>query len=124
MSWTQCRILDVKKAIGGMNCPGNPCSFSLTLRDPVEDFLQGSPGWQGCSGDYTVHLSEDSSVEDGHSPGLPLMRCSVNTFTKLWNGTVRPTLLPFTDSMEASEELLQDLERTLIMPEPSFDWEL
>ncbi len=124
LAWTQCRILDLKGAIDGMRCPGEPCSFSLTLHDPVEGFLDGSMAWRGCSGEYTVHLSENSFVETGHTGGSPLMRCSLNTFTKMWNGTARPAMLPFTDRVEASEELLMDLERALFMPEPSFDWDL
>ncbi len=124
LSWTQCRILDLEGCINGMNCPGESCSFNLRLHDPITDIMEKSRGWRGCSGDYTVFLSSDSRAVPGISPGLPMMECSVNTFTKLWNGSVRPTLLPFTDSISAPPELLRAVEKAVPMPEPSFDWEL
>ena len=124
LSWTQCRILSLEGCINGMNCPGGSCSFNLRLHDPISEYLESSGGWSGCSGDYTVSLSGDSRAVPGIASGLPMMECSVNTFTKLWNGSVRPTLIPFTDSISAPLELLVSVEQAVPMPEPSFDWEL
>ena len=124
LAWTQCRILSLEGCIRGMVCPGESCSFNLRLHDPIKDHRESSTGWRGCSGDYTVHLSDHSRAVPGLVSGLPMMECSVNVFTKLWIGSVRPTLIPFTDRIFASTELLEQVERAIPMPEPSFDWKL
>ncbi len=124
LSWTQCRILSVESSLNGMKCRGKPVSFNLRLHDPVGKHLLGSPGWRGCGGDYTVHLSVETEASQGFTHGLPVLECSVNSFTRLWNGSAMPSLLPFTDRVDASPGLLEMLDEALPMPEPSFDWEI
>lgn len=124
VSWTQCRILDVEKSINGMICPGRETRFNLTLTDPVTAFLDESFSWRGCSGQYTVTFSGESEAVKGHTDGLPELACSVNTFTRLWNGSSRATMLPYTDRISASADLLEALDQCLSLPEPCYDWEL
>lgn len=121
--WTQCRILDLVKCVNGMAFPGKPCSFNLILTDPVEEYLDSSFFWRGCGGEYTVRFSDSSSAERGSTEGLPVMKCSVNTFTRLWNGTSSALKLPYTERIEAPTELLRELDDTLKLPEPSYDWD-
>ncbi|PIE52107.1 hypothetical protein CSA37_08310 [Candidatus Fermentibacteria bacterium] len=123
-SWTQCRILNLKKCINGMTCPGPEVSFNLSLNDPVEKFLDDSFTWKGCTGEYTVNFSENSSVENGHTPGLECLSCSVGTFTRLWNGSSTASNLRYTDTVKGSSNLLKALDRCLLLPEPDYDWEL
>ncbi len=122
-SWTQCRILDLVKCTNGMTVPGKPCSFNLILTDPVENYLDSSFNWRGCAGEYTVRFSDSSTAERGCTEGLPVMKCSVNTFTRLWNGTSSASMLPYTDEIEAPTDLLRELDDTLRLPEPSYDWD-
>lgn len=124
LAWTQCRILSPTGCIDGMNCPGKPCSFNLILHDPIEEHLEGRGSWRGCSGEYTVNLSSGSCVESGLSRGLQLLECSVNAFSMLWSGSTRASLLPYLFSVNAPVELLEDIEQSMPMPEPFYDWEL
>jgi len=123
-SWSQGRILDLRKCIEGMNCVGKECSFNLILTDPVEKYLDSSFEWKGCGGEYTIRFSSESNAELGITEGLPVMKCSVNTFSKLWTGTAKPSMLPYTDKITAPSSLLEKLDKTLNLPEPSFDWDL
>ncbi len=123
-SWSQGRILDLRKCIDGMNCVGKECSFNLILTDPVEKYLDSSFEWKGCGGEYTIRFSSESNAELGITEGLPVMKCSVNTFSKLWTGTAKPSMLPYTDKITAPSSLLEELDKTLNLPEPSFDWDL
>lgn len=123
-SWSQGRILDVEKCINGMNCIGEECNFNLILTDPIEKYLNSSFKWRGCGGEYTVKFSSQSKAQYGTTAGLPVMKCSVNTFSKLWTGTTKPSMLPFTEDIVAPSSLLEELDKTLILPEPSFDWDL
>lgn len=124
LSWTQCRILNLDKCIQGLVCPGGKCSFNLRLTDPVNSFLDKSFSWRGTGGDYAVKLSDSSDMAKGFIKGLPLLECSVNAFTKLWNGTTRATMLPYTEKISAPAELLEKIDESLFMPEPAYDWEL
>lgn len=123
-SWFQGRILDVEKCINGMNCAGEECNFNLILTDPVEKYLDSSFEWRGCGGEYTIGFSKSSKAEKGLTPALPVMKCSVNTFSKLWTGTAKASMLPYTDKIKAPSSLLDNLDRALSLPEPSFDWDL
>ncbi|MCP4646496.1 MAG: hypothetical protein GY852_02020 [bacterium] len=123
-SWTQCRILDLEKSVNGMKCMGDSCDFNLILKDPVGKYLDSSFKWKGCSGNYTVQFSDSSKAAVGLSDGLPLMKCSVETFSKLWAGTAKPTMLAYTDAIEAPVSLLTKLDSALRLPEPNFDWDL
>ena len=121
--WTQCRILNLIECTNGMVFHGKPCSFNLIMTDPVDRYLDSSFNWRGCGGEYTVRFSNSSSAERGCTEGLPVMRCSVNTFTRLWNGSSSASMLPYTDEIEAPAELLRELDDTLRLPEPSYDWD-
>lgn len=123
-SWSQGRILDVEKCINGMNCVGKECNFNLILTDPIEKYLDSSLEWRGCGGEYTIRFSSQSNVKRGITEGLPVMKCSVNTFSKLWTGTVKASMLPYTDQITAPSSLLEKLDKTLSLPEPFFDWNL
>ena len=123
-SWSQGRILDVEKCINGMNCAGAKCDFNLILSDPVEKYLDSSFEWRGCGGEYTIGFSNSSNAKRGVTEGLPVMECSVNTFSKLWTGTAKASMLPYTDKIKAPSSLLGNLDRALSLPEPSFDWDL
>ncbi len=122
--WSQGRILDVEKCVNGMKCTGEECSFNLILTDPVEKYLDSSFEWRGCGGEYTIRFSNRSNAELGITEGLPVMQCSVNTFSKLWTGTAKASMLPYTDKITAPSSLLEKLDKTLNLPEPSFDWDL
>ncbi|MCK5785590.1 MAG: GNAT family N-acetyltransferase [Candidatus Sabulitectum sp.] len=121
--WSQGRILDVEACINGMECTGAQYNFNLILTDPIGEYLDPSFKWRGCGGEYTIELSESSNTQKGLTANLPVMKCSVNTFSKLWTGTAKPSMLPYTDNIEAPSSLLEELDKTLVLPEPSFDWD-
>lgn len=123
-AWWQCRILDLKVCVGAMRLPGGELHCNLTLHDPIAEYLpEGSP-WRGVGGDYTLHLGSESCVEKGHVSGLPQMSATVGAFTRLWLGVATPTGLAVTDHLSAPQDLLQDLDRLLCLPQPHIDWDL
>ncbi len=123
IAWLQGRILNLHSCINTMKC-NSKINFNLKLTDPIEKYLDSSFTWRGCAGEYTINLSEQSSVQDGFTNNLPLMECSINTFSKLWSGSSKASKLPYTDSINAPEQLLADLDEVINLPLPSYDWEL
>jgi len=123
-AYWQVRVLNLKKCLKAVSLPGPEINFNLELSDPVEKYLKPSDEWQGLAGKYSVTLGPDSSIAEGFKEGLPLMEASINAFSRLWLGVVRPTSLSRTDELKAPEELLQSLDRLLaILPRPQLDWE-
>ncbi len=121
----QFRILDLDRCIASLRSTTAPLSFSLRLRDPLDE-LDGAP-WPGIGGAYTVHLADRStgdasSVDPGLDPGLPVLDATVNAFTRLWLG-VRPAgSLTLTDDLSGPQELLDALDDALRMPVPHSGW--
>ena len=81
-------------------------------------------GWSGVGGDYVVTLGPECHAElHEPDPALPTMRTSVNTFTRLWLGVRSPSGLRFTcPDLDAPGELLERLDRTILLPPPQVDW--
>ena len=100
-----------------------PLRFNLTLSDPVEGFLGQRQGWRGTAGDYTVTLGESSRAEQGHTPGLPVLKASVGAFSRMWMGVRPATSLSLTDDLTGKKELLRRLDLTLRLPTPFVGWD-
>jgi hypothetical protein len=121
-AWYQLRICNLGGCLKRTHLTGESVSFSLRLTDPVEGLLDSDAPWRGVGGDYIVTLGPDSSAERGCDPSLPILEATVNAFTRLWLGIRPATGLWFTDDLTGPPELLERLDRVLILPEFRLDW--
>lgn len=121
-AWWQVRILDLKACVETLHVAGEPVRCNLTLTDPIGRYLDADAAWRGLSGEYTVCLAEESSIEAGHTPGLPKLSASVGAFSRLWLGVRPATSLALTDELQGPPELLAVLDERLRMPTPRVDW--
>jgi hypothetical protein len=128
-AWWQARILDLEACVAATRLPGGESvTFGLTLTDPVTEYLSPATRekWAGVEGEWTVTLGPESGAERGAAKsGLPLLRTSVNTFTRLWLGSAWPADLAFiAPDLDAPADLLTRLDRVLRLPPPRPDWDI
>jgi len=122
-AWWQMRILDLEACVAAVRLAGKPVAFNLQLSDPIESFLSDEQTWRGLSGQYVLRLGQESTAAMGSDADLPTMTATVNAFSRLWLGVRPPSGLAITDDISAPPTLLDDLDRLLRLPRPSFDWE-
>ena len=122
-AYWQMRILDVLGCLGRTKLVGEETRFNLKLADPIAAYLDESGPWRGVAGDYVVTLGPSSGAEAGLEPTLPTLTASVNAFTRTWLGVRPATGLAVTDELSAPRELLEELDRTLRLPDPKPDWD-
>ena len=59
----------------------------------------------------------------GTDPSLPILAASVNAFTRLWLGVGPATGLAITDDLSGPDDLLNQLDEILRLPQPKPDWD-
>lgn len=119
----QIRICDLQACIEAVELPTEDINFNLELDDPISAKLDESQSWRGLSGNYQVRLGNKSSVQPGTSNKLPSLKASLGAFSRLWLGVRPASGLAFTDELEGSEELLQELDEKLSLPKAHLGWE-
>jgi hypothetical protein len=102
---------------------GDPVRFNLSLHDPIEQFLDDDTPWRGVGGDYVLTFGPASSAERGTSEALPTLTASAGAFTRMWLGVRPASGLAVTDDLSGGQELLEELDRMLRLPEPKPDWD-
>lgn len=123
MAYWQIRICNLEKCLEETVLYGDPVTFNLELRDPIEKYLEQDAPWHGISGSYIVTLGPRSHATQGHDRSLPLLEASVGAFSRMWIGARPPTGLCVTDDLAGPEELIRKLDRILRLPSPRIDWE-
>jgi hypothetical protein len=101
-----------------------PARFNLELADPIEKHLDEECEWRGVGGSYVVTFGPQSCAEEGAEDGLPILRASVNAFTRLWLGVAPASGLSITDDFLADAGLIHQLDRALRLPRPCPCWPL
>ena len=96
----QARICDLAACMAKTHLHGPPARFNLTLRDPIEKYLDADAPWRGTSGEYVIALGPESSAEPGSDPALPTLDASVGAFTRMWLGVRPATGLAVTDDLD------------------------
>lgn len=122
-AYWQARILDLDQCIRAASLDCHPLYFNLDLSDPIDGFLETSAPWRGIAGRYVVSLGERSTVKRATNRSLPVLRASVNAFTRLWLGVRPASGIALTDELEGTDELLGQLDRVLRLPDPNPDWD-
>jgi hypothetical protein len=129
IAWWQARILDLPGCLERTRLPATEeATFRLALEDPIEAHLSADTRarWAGVGGDWIVTLGAECHAEKNSTHAdLPTIRTSVGTFTRLWLGVKPPTGLALTCAdLDAPPELLERLDRILLLPEPHPAWDM
>lgn len=122
-AYWQMRILDLESCIEAFSHQGPSVRFKLSIKDPVEDLLEKKSIWKGTSGDYTITLGEESSVDRAGKRSLPRLKTTINAFSRLWLGVRPASSLAMTDEFFADAELIKELDEVFILPTPHPDWD-
>ena len=123
VAYWQMRMCDVPGCLARTHLKWGEARFSLRLTDPIERYLDGDSPWRGVAGDYVIALGLSSSAEAGFDETLPTLTASVGAFTRLWLGVRPATGLAVTDDLVGPQELLEELDWVLRLPDPKPDWD-
>lgn len=122
-AYWQARICDLSACLAKTHLRCETVRFNLQLTDPIEDFFDHDAPWSGIGGEYIVTLGPESAAERGSDPALPVLKTSVNAFTRLWMGARPATGLAVTTELSGPPELMAKLDQLLCLPEPRLDWD-
>ena len=70
-----------------------------------------------------VTLGPLSGAVVGVDGALPTLSASVGAFTRMWLGVRPATGLAVTDDLSGPQELLEELDGVLRLPDPKPDWD-
>ena len=97
----------------------------MVVDDPIEDKLEEDAPWRGVGGEYTVHLAPGrASLSPESTPGLEVLRASVGPLTRWWLGVASAWSIGAEPGFEASEALIEALDRSVRLPSPRIGWSL
>ena len=122
-AYWQMRMLDLPGCLARTHLHCGDVRFNLRLTDPVARNLDDTSDWQGVAGEYIVTLGPSSGADKGTDPTLPTLAASVNAFSRLWLGVRPATGLAVTDDLSGPQELLEELDHVLRLPQPKPDWD-
>ena len=120
--WWQMRMLDVPGCLAQTHLLDETVRFNLQLSDPIVGYLREDTPWRGVAGEYIVTLGPESAAVPGQNAALPVLKASVNAFTRLWLGVRPASGLAVTDDLAGPPELLAALDRAVRLPRPMPDW--
>ena len=124
VAYWQARMLNIEQCIAGTVLDAPQLEFNLSLTDPIAGQLRLPHEWQGAGGDYTVSFGSKSHAERGNNKALPTLTTTVGAFSRIWLGVRSASTLALTDHIQATPELLEQLDRTLALPTPVTTWDL
>jgi hypothetical protein len=119
----QIRMNDLSECISKTHLACEPFSFTLEVTDPIEKYLDDDHSWKGISGSYTVTLGEESTVTNDVEPSAPILKSSVNAFSRMWLGCRPASGLVITAGVEGNPELIRKLDDAFRLPVPNRYWE-
>lgn len=119
----QLRILDLGACLSKTRLHATSVEFNLKLSDPVAAYLPEGSAWAGIGGDYVVRLGSESSAVAGADPSLATLQASAGAFSRMWFGIQPASGLAITDELSGPAELLEALDRTLVLPKAHLGWD-
>jgi hypothetical protein len=123
VAFWQMRILNLENCLAKTHLTGPGVRFNLELVDPLEAVLDGHSNWKGLSGAYVVDLGPESGVRPGSDKKLPLLRASINAFSRFWFGVRPASNLAITDNLSGEEGLITALDKAVCLPRPHLGWD-
>lgn len=118
----QLRVCDVIGCLERTHLRCHEKRVNLDLTDPIGDYLPDDLPWRGTGGQYIATLGPQSSAEPGTDPDAPMLKASINAFSRMWLGTRPASGLAVTDKLSGSPELLEFLDHAFRHPQPRWDW--
>jgi len=122
MAWWQIRILDLPAALAATHLPGPSITFQAQITDPIVEVLPDDSPWRGIGGEYVITLGEECSAVPGSRADLPVLKTSINAFSRLWFGCRTAMELEMSDHFVASPSLIAEIDRVWRLPRPDLDW--
>lgn len=122
-AYQQLRICNLKKCIEAISFNGDEFSFNLKLSDPINDFLETSEKRNECQGDFTINIGKMSSIEKGLEKNLPMVKSSINAFSRLWIGILPAETIGLVEEIEIDEELKEKLTKAFYNPDVRSNWD-
>lgn len=124
-AYWQMRLCDLPACVSKTHLPGESLRFNLNLSDPITRYLQEDETvtWTGCGGEYVVTFGPQSSATPGHEANLPTLTADVGAFTRLWLGVLPASSLTLSDALSGPPDLLDNLDRLICLPRPSWGWD-
>ena len=122
-AYWQMRIGDVPGCFAAVECDGPPVRFNLTVTDPIHALVPDQMEWRGVDGDYRVELGESSSASRGHDPSLPTLHATVGALSRMWLGVLPASGIAATGELSGPADLIEELDRALLLPTPKPDWD-
>ena len=120
----QGRICNIRDCLAQTSIPvHHTLQFNLKLSDPISKYLDDKSPWSGDAGEYVITLGKECSATKGTNNALPTMVAGIGAFTRLWLGVQPASTLTVTDDLVAPPELLDELDRFLLLPTPNPDWD-
>jgi hypothetical protein len=123
VAYWQVRMNDLAECLAKTHLDAPTLRFNLEITDPIERYLDANSEWRGVGGEYIITLGAESEARRGSHPNLPTLKTTVNAFTRLWFGVRPASGLALSDELNAPPELLDALDRTLLLPQPLPDWD-
>lgn len=122
-AWYQLRILDIPACIKALSYKGPDIAFQLNVEDPVDGMLSGDGSWRPVGGSFDVTLGQHAAVNPAKDEALPVLRCSINTLSRLIWGVCPASSLAISDGLRAPESLLAALDGIFTSsPNPGWDF--
>lgn len=122
-AYQQLRICNLESAIGAVTYKGKPFSFNITLSDPINNYLDNEDTILNCQGDFTISIGEKSNIVRGHNNDLPLVKGTINGFSRLWIGVLPARTIGLVEDIQIDPSLIQKLERAFYNRDVRSGWD-
>lgn len=121
LAWWQARILDLAPCVEALAGASGEVSFEVELTDPLTAY--DSQG--GVAGQWHIQLGPNASAQPcgTGSTGLPILKATVNTLTRLLLGVAPPSGLALTDGLIGDMGFLQELDLAMQVHAPVIGWD-
>ena len=126
-AWWQFRILDVPGCVQALPASQGSTRLQLDISDPLDSLLPAEDSWRGVGGQYVLELGSTNQATPLTSPldeSQPILRCSVNAFSR-WLWGVQPASgLAISDDFELRGPLeYSSLDRHILHRDPRTGWD-
>ena len=121
----QLRVVQVVDFIAAIHLESDPVSFCFEIEDPIEKYLAEGASWKGTGGLYEITFGPVCHARKVDHSDLPVVKTTINAFSRLVFGVLSASSLAFSDHFVASADTLAALDRVFAyLPKPHPDWPL
>lgn len=121
LAWWQARVLNLAPCVEALAEASDQVSFQVQLIDPLSTYERRA----GLAGYWRVQLGPNAGAEpctEGHT-GLPKLKMTVNTMTRLLLGVGSASSLALSDGLEGDRGFLHELDLAIRVHSPVTGWD-